>query len=97
MDGYLRSKAFHVVVADHRHPKSSIATVHRVRGLREQDGRQINGVPVTSIERTLIDAAALVGAEELDGIVDAVVRQQLTTIQRFESKSVALAVADGRA
>ncbi len=81
VDGHLGRTAIHVTVeASRRARPNPLATVHRLAGSRLDDGRLVNGVPVTRIELAVIDSASLLTADELDATIDAVVRQNLTSV-----------------
>lgn len=60
----------HLTVAYGRSSRSSVAVVHRAR-LTPLDRTTVSGIPVTTIERTLVDLAAVLAPKRLQGIVDA--------------------------
>jgi very-short-patch-repair endonuclease len=55
------------------HPTPPIA----IEDLTEKDG-----IPVTKIERTLVDLAGVVGIDELEDALDSALRRRLTTVNR---------------
>ena len=54
-------------------------TVHRARSLPTVDRGEREGIPVTRPGRTLIDLAAVLGAQELEAAADSAFRQRLVT------------------
>ena len=45
--------------------------IHRVRNIREADTTTVDGLPVTSVARTLLDMAAITRRETLEGLLEA--------------------------
>lgn len=80
-DGYDRAAAIHVSTSRGRRATGPAgASVHRSTSLNAADGRQIAGIPVTGIERSVLDTAAMAANAELESLLDAVLRQRLTTL-----------------
>jgi very-short-patch-repair endonuclease len=72
-----------------RHNRSGIA-VHRPRRLHEEDSTVRDGIPVTSISRTLLDLAAVVRPRQLAKAVEAAERLRvfdLTALERQMDRS----------
>ncbi len=59
----------HVTVAFGRSVRSPAAVVHRAR-LTPLDITTVDGIPCTTLERTLVDCAAIVGPRRLQSLVD---------------------------
>lgn len=58
--------------------------VHVYRSRRELRGlRRIEGIPVTSVERTLIDLAAVLGRRDLERAIESALLKRLTTERRI--------------
>lgn len=55
-----------------------------IRDLREADRTIRDGIPVTSVERTLMDLAALISKKDLEVALDSALRQRKTTIARLK-------------
>lgn len=58
------------------------AVVHRSRRPPERDASERNGVPVTSVERTLLDLGRYVGPTGVEIALESALRQRLTTTTR---------------
>ncbi len=69
--------------ANMRRPKRAI---HRVATMPPRDRRTADGVPVTSVERTLADLAAVMPVGRLEGFVVAALRVRLTSIEDLRSR-----------
>ncbi len=76
--------------------RSRSARVHRVAEMPVADRRELEGIPVTSVERTLADLGAVVTAGALVAATVDALRRNLTTIPRLRARVAALAVS-GRA
>jgi very-short-patch-repair endonuclease len=55
----------------------------RVNTVRLADLTEIEGIPVTRIERTLVDLAGIVDADELEDALDSALRKRLTTVRKL--------------
>jgi hypothetical protein len=53
--------------------------VHESRGLEPEDQTELDGIPVTSVERTLFDLVSVRGPTALDLALDNALRRSLTT------------------
>lgn len=80
VDGHVNHRTLHIAVDGDQRPNDVLAVVHRVRGLLPDEGRIIDGIPVTRLERSVVDAVSILPVHELNPLVDAVTRQRLTTI-----------------
>jgi very-short-patch-repair endonuclease len=58
---------------------------HTSCSLRRQDHTTIDGVPVTSIERTLLDLAAIYAPQRLRSTIEAAQRRDLLDRRRFDA------------
>lgn len=58
--------------------------VHRVRNLHPEDRAEVDGVPVTSLARTLLDLAAAVPMRRLQKAVEAAEREDLLDLRAIE-------------
>lgn len=72
-----------VSAARSRHRRPGI-TVHRPRSLHEDDRAMRNGIPVTSMARTLLDLAAVVRARQLARVIDEADRLDLLDVRAIE-------------
>lgn len=54
------------------------------RPLPAEDLTTVGGIPVTKIERTLVDLAAVVAPDDLEDAIDSAFRQRLTTVSRLK-------------
>ncbi len=80
-------------VADHPLPG---VEVRRSRSLPVADRAERAGLPVTRPARTLIDLAAVVGAEDLEAALDSALRERLVTVAHVERRLAAIG-SQGRA
>jgi hypothetical protein len=62
------------------------AIVHQARDLQGADVVRIRGLPVTSIERTIIDLARVVDEDTLRKVVDEVLRRKKTSVKRLRAR-----------
>lgn len=73
----------HITVGLHRSVRSATAVVHRAR-LGPVDYTVMQGVPSTTVARTLVDCAAVVGRRRLRQLVDTAFHRRLTTEKLVE-------------
>lgn len=71
------------------------AVVHRLASMPDQDRCIRIGIPITSVERTLVDLAGVVGRSALEEIVVGALRARLTTVAELRRRGDELA-APGR-
>lgn len=64
---------------------------HRTRDLPAIDRSVVDGIPVVSVDRTLIDVGRYWGAARVETLLDHAVRDGVTTYQSFEARVHALA------
>lgn len=64
--------------------RCSIAVVHRTRHLASSDRTLVDGVPATSLARTLIDLAVVVRPIRLERIVDAALASRAVTLEEID-------------
>ena len=69
-----RERAIHVTSTDAHHRSHAGIVVHRTTVLHPHDRRRVQGLPVTSPARTLIDLAPLYTARQLAPLVDQALR-----------------------
>lgn len=74
----------HITVGLHRSVRSTTAVVHRAR-LGPVDYAVMQGVPTTTVARTLVDCAAVVGPRRLRDLVDTAFHRKLTTVGQVEA------------
>lgn len=55
----------------------------RVGAIPISDLTEIDGIPVTRVERTLVDLAAVVDVDKLEDALDSALRRRLTTVNRL--------------
>jgi very-short-patch-repair endonuclease len=67
------------IVSTTRHVSSTSVDVRRVSNLSAADLTAVNGIPVTSVGRTLVDLGNAVGLERLEDAVESALRKNLTT------------------
>lgn len=82
VDGWAEQPGLEVTIDARRDVDRPDLTIHRSATFSTAMPRVIAGIPVTGIERAVLDAAAL-APDRIDQIVDAVVRQRLTTLRRL--------------
>ena len=56
--------------------------IHRVRNLRDADKAVVDGLPVTSVARTLLDMAAILRRTTLDGLLEAADEAKLLDVAK---------------
>jgi very-short-patch-repair endonuclease len=71
-----------VVPHDHR-PRLRGVTVHRTYRLPDAHRRVVDGLPVTSVDRTLADLGAVVRPDVVQAAVETAVVRRLTTVDRL--------------
>lgn len=69
-----RSNRFHGVI------------VHQSTDLTSEDVVEVDGLPTTDVERTIVDLAAVIGEKLLGRVVDQVGRRKLTTFARLSAR-----------
>lgn len=77
LDGFPEG-AIEVVIPKDRRIKSNNATVHRSTQLGKADPTEVNGIPTTGLERTVLDVAGVVSYRRLEWLIDAVLRDGQT-------------------
>ena len=65
-----------------RHLQSGRVTA-RIGAIPISDLTEIDGIPVTRVERTLVDLAAVVDVDKLEDALDSALRRRLTTVNRL--------------
>lgn len=78
---HLVDEAIHVLVERGKGPAPHDAVVHQTRQLWAEDVASAQGIPVTSIERTLADVAGMVTWTGMVGLVDQAINRRLTSAQ----------------
>lgn len=74
-----------IEISCHRRLRSELAVVHRVEPWRAGDVEFLHGIPVTSIERTLVDMSRRELAPRLQELLDEALRRSLTSVVRLDS------------
>ena len=59
--------------------------VHRVRSLAPNEVQILNGIPVTSTVRTILDLASVIGPRRLEMAIESAVRRRLATIEQLRT------------
>ena len=72
-----------------RRLRAQSVVVHR-GDLENRDRRRVDGIPVTSVARTLIDLAGRLDEETLDAAIDDVLHRGLTTPATLQARAEAL-------
>jgi hypothetical protein len=72
LDGFATNAAIDTIVANAHHARTK--GVHRSRTLRPEDVRYVDGFPVTSIARTLLDLGRVARTNELEFAVESALR-----------------------
>ena len=67
-------------------------SVHRVRSLPARDVRKLDGLPVTSVARTIVDLAAVLDAASLEVAVESALRRRQTSRNRLKRQIEAMAI-----
>lgn len=57
--------------------------VHRARSFGRGDVRRVDGIPVTCPERTIVDLAGILGAEQLEAVIDVALRRRIVSSKRL--------------
>jgi len=68
-----------VTVAEGRSARLSIERLHRTRQWHLRDAREIQGIPTTGIDRTILDCAGVVGFAATERLAEAAIRKRLTS------------------
>jgi very-short-patch-repair endonuclease len=69
-----------VTVPEPRDPRSPLAVVHRTRVLLDVDRTTLDGIPITTPARTIVDLAGDLGEEALDAAFESGLRRGLFTV-----------------
>ena len=64
--------------------------VHRVRMMDATDVTQVGNLPVTTVHRTLVDAGAVAGLDEVELALECALRRRITSIPRLQRRLEAL-------
>ena len=78
------SAAIHVTVPSRYKPKVRGVIVHLTRQMTDADWTIVDGIPVTSVPRTLLDLAPLVSTRELVKALEQAERLRLFDLRAFE-------------
>lgn len=68
-----------ITIAEGRSPRLSIERIHRSRQWDLRNETRRRGIPVTGVERTILDCAGVVGLRTLERMAESAIRQRLTT------------------
>lgn len=79
----------HIVVPRSRHPRLKSVVIHRVRDLHAADSAVVDGVPITTVARTLLDLTTVITRRELEQAVAASLRLRLVTKVELRDATVA--------
>jgi predicted transcriptional regulator of viral defense system/very-short-patch-repair endonuclease len=74
-----------LVTTSKRKPPHGVI-VHVTRDLLPADTRVINGIPVTNVDRTLVDLASLIDRDKLAIALDDALRRRLTHVTRLQRR-----------
>ncbi|MGH9069150.1 MAG: DUF559 domain-containing protein, partial [Acidimicrobiales bacterium] len=81
-----------ITVARHRYNRIAGATVHRSSlSLDRVDVDSVQGIPVTTVTRTIVDLAAVVDLDTLELVVESALRSHRTTLDHLANRLDALA------
>ena len=72
-----------VEISTPRRLVSEVVTSHRVDPIAPRDLKVIDGIPTTSIDRTILDLAAVLDDEPLEDALDSALRKRLTSVPRL--------------
>jgi hypothetical protein len=84
-----------VIAVGYRRPPGVV--VHRVSHLPDDDRTLVDGIPVTSVPRTLCDLAGVVSPHQLERAVDNAERLGVLDLRAFEHRSVPPVLRDALA
>lgn len=88
-DGFELRRPFHLVLPRRRQVSRSNAKVHRPEDVELIDRTTVDGLPVTTAARTIIDLAALLSADRLSTCVDSAIRDGLVSEDALHRRIVA--------
>ena len=91
-----RERLIEVTVPRPRLPRLPGVTAHRSGLLRDEDFATVDGIPVASVPRTLIDLTAVRGLAWIARALDDAVRRNLTTLSQAGACVARLRGAPGR-
>lgn len=80
LHGLGRSEVIEVLVPQNRYYRTGSAIAHRSLDLTAADQTVLDGIPLTTATRTLLDVGAVVGPATLEIMVDQALNRRLTTI-----------------
>lgn len=96
IDGF-RPGPLHVSVPAGRGSRNPLATVHRAHNLAAVERASLDGIPLTSVARTLVDVASSAGRPALERALDDVVVRRLLTLEAITSAVEGSGAFRGRA
>lgn len=74
-----------IEISSPRNLSSELVVVHRVRPWADGEVEVVNGIPVTSVERTLVDMAGRELAPRLKELLDEAFRRSLTSVDSLDT------------
>ena len=89
-DGYFVRRPFHLLVPRHRHVAREGVRLHRTDRLEPIDRCWIDGLPVTSAARTLVELARVVSPADLATCLDSALRDGLVSEDLVHRRIAAL-------
>lgn len=90
LHGWSESKRLEVSVSPRRRKRLPGVVVHEVGDLSREDVTLVDGIPVTSVARTLIDLAGVLPADQVEELLDEALRRRKATISWLKSRVAAL-------
>jgi hypothetical protein len=81
----LTKDVIELVTTSKRKPPHGVI-VHVTRDLPSSDTRVVNGIPVTNVERTLVDLASVIDRDKLAIALDDALRRRLTHVTRLQRR-----------
>ena len=85
LDG-LTTTRVELTLTDRLDRRSPLVTVHRTLDLAASDRTILNGIPITSVTRTLIDLSAPLKPHDLEIAVEDALRRRLTSTSRLSAR-----------
>jgi predicted transcriptional regulator of viral defense system len=86
-----RHDIFEITCPRWRRTQEAGLVVHESKALTPTDAAVVDGIPVTSVERTIFDLCGVYRSTAIDIAIDSAIRRELTNVEQLESTLARLA------
>jgi very-short-patch-repair endonuclease len=85
LDGFKRGP-IEITVTNGRAKTSDVAVIHRSRGWNSGEVGTLNGIPVTSVPRTIMDLAAVCPYDDVEAAMESALRRDRDLLKRLRKQ-----------